>query len=89
MRLKFVQIAMLQDKAFATKRPKMRDGQLASQTKLQGDEIQDPAQENSIGDITCSADSIGSKASGVLCLLSIILAISTIVRFFHSTTPLY
>jgi hypothetical protein len=39
MRLKFVQIAMLQDKALATKRHEMRDGQVASKAKLKGDQI--------------------------------------------------
>jgi hypothetical protein len=34
MRLKFVQIVTLQDKALATKRPEMRDGRLASKAKL-------------------------------------------------------
>jgi hypothetical protein len=43
MRLKFVQIAMLQDNALATKRPEMRDGRLASKAKLKRDQIQDRA----------------------------------------------
>jgi hypothetical protein len=34
MRLKLIQIAMLQDKALATKRPKMRDERLPSKAKL-------------------------------------------------------
>jgi hypothetical protein len=54
---------MLQDKALATKRPEMKDGWPVSQAKLKGDQIQDRAQENSIRDITCSANSIGTKAS--------------------------
>jgi hypothetical protein len=68
-RLKFVQIATLQDKALATKRPEMRDGWLASKAKLKGGQIQDRAQENSIGDIKCNADSIDPKASRSLLLI--------------------
>jgi hypothetical protein len=62
MRLKFVQIATHQDKAPATKRPEMGDGQLVSKVKVKGSQIQDRAQENLIGDLTCSANSIGPKA---------------------------
>jgi hypothetical protein len=47
----------------------MRDGQLASKSKLKGGQIQDQAQENSIGDITCNADSIGPKVSRSLMLI--------------------
>jgi hypothetical protein len=68
-RLKFLQIAMLQEKALAAKRPEMRDGRLASKAKLKGGQIQDRAQENLIGDITSSADSIGPKASRSLMLI--------------------
>jgi hypothetical protein len=39
----------------------MRDIQLVSKVKLKGIEIQDRAQEDSIRDITCSADHINSK----------------------------
>jgi hypothetical protein len=60
---------MLQDKELATKRPEMRDGWLASKAKLKGSQIQDRVQENSIRDITCSADSIGPKASRSLMLI--------------------
>jgi hypothetical protein len=69
MRLKFVQITTLQDKALATKRPKMRGGQLASKAKLKGGQVQNRAQQNSIGDITCSVDSIGPKTSRSLMLI--------------------
>jgi hypothetical protein len=86
MRLEFVQIAIFQDNALATKTSEMRDRQLASKANLKGGQIQDQAQENSIGDITCNADSISQKCLGVLCSSSIILAISTRVRFFCSTT---
>jgi hypothetical protein len=54
---------MLQDKALTTKRPEMRDGWLASKMKLKGGQMQNRAQEDSIGDIASSADSIGPKAS--------------------------
>jgi hypothetical protein len=60
---------MLQDKALATKRPEMRDGQLASKAKLKRGQIQNRALENSIGDITCSADSIEPKTSRSLMLI--------------------
>jgi hypothetical protein len=43
MRLKFVQIITLQEKALATKRSEMRDGQLASKENLKGGQIQDRA----------------------------------------------
>jgi hypothetical protein len=69
MRFKFIHIAMLQDKALATKRPEMRDGWLASKAKLKGGQSQDRAHENSIGDITCSVDSISPKASRSLMLI--------------------
>jgi hypothetical protein len=41
----------------------MRDGWLASKMKLKGGQMQNRAQEDSIGDIASSADSIGPKAS--------------------------
>jgi hypothetical protein len=53
---------MFQNKTPATKRAKMRDGRLVSKAKLKGSQIQDRAQENSIRDITCSANCIGPKA---------------------------
>jgi hypothetical protein len=40
---KFIQIAMLQDKALATKRPELRDERLASKAKLKGSQMQDRA----------------------------------------------
>jgi hypothetical protein len=40
MRFKFIKIAMLQDKALTTKRPEMRDGWVASKTKLKGGQMQ-------------------------------------------------
>jgi hypothetical protein len=41
----------------------MGDGRLASKIKLKGGQIQDRAWEDSIRNISCSADSIGTKAS--------------------------
>jgi hypothetical protein len=69
MRLKFIQIAMLQDKELTTKRPEMRDVWLASKMKLKGGQILDRVQENLIGDITYNADSIGPKAYRSLMLI--------------------
>jgi hypothetical protein len=43
MRLKFVKITTLQDKALVTKRHEMRDGRLASKAELKGGQIQDRA----------------------------------------------
>jgi hypothetical protein len=60
---------MLQDKKLVAKRPEMRDGRLASKAKLKGGPIQDRVLENSIGDITCNADSIDPKASRSLKLI--------------------
>jgi hypothetical protein len=61
-RLKFVYIATLPDKALAANRLEMRDKRLASKTKLKGGQMQNRAQEDSIGDIAGSADSIDPKA---------------------------
>jgi hypothetical protein len=63
MGLEFIKIATLQDKTLATERSEMRDGWLASKAKLKGGQMHDRAQENSIGDITFSADIISPKAS--------------------------
>jgi hypothetical protein len=48
VRLKFIKITMLQDKAFATKRPEMRDRRLATKAKLKGGQMQNRAQEDPI-----------------------------------------
>jgi hypothetical protein len=70
----------------------MRDGQLASKVKLKGSQIQDRVQENSIGDITSSTDSIGPKASSSLMLIehhtchlnkSVILSFHNSILFRH------
>jgi hypothetical protein len=47
----------------------MRDGRLASKAKLKWSQIQDRAQEDSIRDIACNADSIDLKASKSLVLI--------------------
>jgi hypothetical protein len=47
-RLKFIKIAMLQDKALATDRLKLRDKWLASKAKLKGGQMQNRAQEDPI-----------------------------------------
>jgi hypothetical protein len=39
-RLKLIKIAMFQDKALASKRPKMRDRRLSAKTKLKGGQMQ-------------------------------------------------
>jgi hypothetical protein len=67
----------------------MRDRRLATKVKFNGSQMQNQAQEDLIRDIACSADSIGPKASRILYSSSIILAISTRVRFFRSMTPFY
>jgi hypothetical protein len=61
-RLKLIKIATLQNKAFASKWPKMRDRGLAIKAKLIGSQVQNQAQEDSIRDITSSTNSIGTKA---------------------------
>jgi hypothetical protein len=61
-RLKLIKIATFQNKAFASKRPKMRDRRLATKAKLKGSQVQNRAQEDLIRDITSSANSIDPKA---------------------------
>jgi hypothetical protein len=61
-RLKLIKIATFQNKAFASKRPKMRDRRLTIKAKLKGSQMQNQAQEDSIRDIISSANSIGPKA---------------------------
>jgi hypothetical protein len=60
-RLEHIKIAMFQNKTLATKRSKMRDKMLVTKVKLKGSKMQNQAQEDSIRDIACSADSIGPK----------------------------
>jgi S-methylmethionine-dependent homocysteine/selenocysteine methylase len=61
-RLKLIKIATFQNKAFAFKRSEMRDRRLATKAKLKGGQMQNRAREDSIRNITCIVDSIGSKA---------------------------
>jgi hypothetical protein len=60
-RLKLIKIATFQNKAFASKRPKVRDRRLATKAKLKGSQVQNRVQENSIRNITSSANSISPK----------------------------
>jgi hypothetical protein len=68
-RLKFIKIFIFQNKALASKRSKMRDRRLSTKMKLKGSQMQNRAQEDSIGDIETSADSIGPKASMIHMLI--------------------
>jgi hypothetical protein len=61
VRLKLIKIATFQNKAFASKRPKVRDRRLATKAKLKGSQVQNRVQENSIRNITSSANSISPK----------------------------
>jgi hypothetical protein len=61
-RLKLIKIATFQNKAFASKWPKMRDKRLTAKAKLKGSQVQNRAQKDLIRDITNSVNSIGSKA---------------------------
>jgi hypothetical protein len=63
MRLKLIMIVTFQDKALATKRHEMRDGQLASKAEVKGSQNEDQVQEDSISDMTCSVNCINLKAS--------------------------
>jgi hypothetical protein len=47
-RLKLIKIATFQNKAFASKRPEMRDRRLVTKVKLKGSQVQNQAQEDSI-----------------------------------------
>jgi hypothetical protein len=62
-RLKLIKISTFQNKAFASKRPKMRDRRLSTKSKLKGGQEQNRAQEDPIKNITSGANSIGPKAS--------------------------
>jgi hypothetical protein len=48
MRFEFIKIVTLQNKTLATKRPEMRDGQLAPKAKLKGGQMQNRPHENPI-----------------------------------------
>jgi hypothetical protein len=48
MRLKLIKISMFQNKAFASKRPKIRDRRLATKAKLKRSQMHNQAQKDSI-----------------------------------------
>jgi hypothetical protein len=60
-RLKLIKIFTFQNKAFSSKRPKMRDRMPTTKAKLKASQVQNRAQEDSIRDITHSANSISPK----------------------------
>jgi hypothetical protein len=60
-RIKFIKISVFQNKAFASKWPKMRNRRLMTKVKLKGSQVQNHAQEDSVRDVTSSANSIGPK----------------------------
>jgi hypothetical protein len=62
VRLKLIKIATFHNKAFASKRPKMRDIRLSTKAKLKGGQMQNRAQEDLIRNIASGANSIGPKA---------------------------
>jgi hypothetical protein len=61
VRLKLIKISTFQNKAFASKRPKVRDRRLATKVKLKGSQIQNRAQEDPIRNIASGANSFGPK----------------------------
>jgi hypothetical protein len=62
VRLKLIKISTFQNKAFASKRPKVRDRRLATKVKLKGGQMQNRTQEDPIRNIANGANSVGSKA---------------------------
>jgi hypothetical protein len=61
-RLKLIKISIFQNKAFASKRPEVRDRRLATKGKLKGGQMQNRAQEDPIRNIASGANSIDPKA---------------------------
>jgi hypothetical protein len=61
-RLKLIKIFMFQNKAFASKRPEVRDRRLSTKSKLKEGQEQNRAQEDLIRNIASGANSIGPKA---------------------------
>jgi hypothetical protein len=61
-RLELFKITMFQNKAFASKGPKVRDRRLATKAKLKGGQMQNRAQEDLIRNIASGANSISPKA---------------------------
>jgi hypothetical protein len=62
VRHKLIKISMFQNKAFASKRPEVRDKRLVTKAKLKGGQMQNRAQEDPIRNIASGANSICSKA---------------------------
>jgi hypothetical protein len=62
-RLKLNKITTFQNKAFASKRPEVRDRRLATKAKLKWGQMQNRAQEDPIRDIASGANSIGPKVA--------------------------
>jgi hypothetical protein len=60
-RLKLIKIFTFQNKAFASKRPKVRDRRLLTKSKLKGGQKQNRAQKDPIKNIASSANSIDPK----------------------------
>jgi hypothetical protein len=61
-RLKLIKISTFQNKAFAFKRPEVRDRRLTTKANLKGSQMQNRAQEDPIRNIASCANSIGPKA---------------------------
>jgi hypothetical protein len=61
-RLKLVKITTFLNKAFASKRPEVRDRRFATKAKLKWGQMQNRVQEDPIRDIASSTNSIGPKA---------------------------
>jgi hypothetical protein len=61
-RLKLIKITTFQNKAFASKGPKVRDRRLATKANLKVGQMQNRAQEDPIRNIASGANSIGPKA---------------------------
>jgi hypothetical protein len=61
-RLKLIKISTFQNKAFTSKRPKVRDRRLSTKSKLKGGQKQNRAQEDPIRNIASGANRIGPKA---------------------------
>jgi hypothetical protein len=62
-RLKLIKIFTFQNKAFTSKRPKVRDRRLATNAKLKGGQMQNREEEDSIRNIASGANSINPKVS--------------------------
>jgi hypothetical protein len=69
VRLKLVKITTFQNKAFASKRPEVRDRRLSTKSKLKGGQEQNRAQEDPIRNIASGANSISPKAPKSLMLI--------------------